>query len=143
MTVIRPSGSCVTMWSLLAEAVSAALGSIASGRSPLQALCTSLRLTSTCRVKTCGLTFHTVHLLYNSCRLVQKKSATACFSSPAHCCTSSPLAQRSAWSHSCCEALAADFFRDLLHGIDKVKARSWQVWQMHLLDQTHRVARGK
>ena len=48
MTVMRPSGSRVTMWSRLAEAVSAALGSIASGRSPLQALCTSLRLTSTC-----------------------------------------------------------------------------------------------
>ena len=49
VTVMRPSGSRVTMWSRLAEAVSAALGSIASGRSPLQALCTSLRLTSTCR----------------------------------------------------------------------------------------------
>ena len=48
MTVMRPSGSRVTMWSRLAEAVSAALGSIASGRSPLQALCTSLRRTSTC-----------------------------------------------------------------------------------------------
>ena len=48
MTVIRPSGSWVTMWSRLAEAVSEALGSIASGRSPLHALCTSLRRTSTC-----------------------------------------------------------------------------------------------
>lgn len=35
------------MWSREAEAVSLALGSTARGRSPLQALCTSLRRTST------------------------------------------------------------------------------------------------
>ncbi len=49
VTVMRPSGSWVTMWSREAEAVSFALGSTARGRSPLQALCTSLRRTSTVR----------------------------------------------------------------------------------------------
>lgn len=49
VTVIKPSGSWVTMWSREAEAVSLALGSTARGRNPLQALCTSLRRTSTVR----------------------------------------------------------------------------------------------
>lgn len=49
VTVMRPSGSWVTMWSREAEAVSLALGSTARGRRPLQALCTSLRRTSTVR----------------------------------------------------------------------------------------------
>ena len=62
MTVMRPSGSWVTMWSRLAEAVSEAFGSIASGRSPLHALCTSLRRTSTCA---CRGTFSLTGLMDN------------------------------------------------------------------------------
>ena len=49
MTVSRPSGSRVTMWSLLADSVLEALGSEARGLRPAQVLRTSERRTLTVR----------------------------------------------------------------------------------------------